>query len=300
MVQTANALASQAFDLQSLRKFEQHFIAPEIYRRHDVAVRQIDLARIISNEIVPRLLRLHTEVIPDAPAVEVLIEALAPSANDVSALAHIVLGDDLEAAATYVTVLRDRGLSVETLYVELLEPTARHLGTMWDNDECDFIDVTIGVARLQKLLAIFNETYSLPQLGTRRKVLMATAPGNQHSFGASMIERLLSAAGWHVDAEYSGNADDLIEAVRRNWFAVVGLAAGSDGQLEDLKSIIVEIRRESKNPVIGVLVGGPMFIENPELATEMGADATARNAPAAVLAAQKLFDLAAPSWRSMG
>lgn len=296
MVQTASALASQTFDLQSLRKFERHFIAPEIYRRHDVAFRQIDLARIISNEIVPRLLRLHTEVMPDAPAVDLLIEALAPSANDVSALAHIVLGDDLEAAATYVMVLRDRGLSVETLYVELLEPTARHLGTMWDNDECDFIDVTIGVARLQKLLAIFNETYSLPQLGTRRRVLMATAPGNQHSFGASMIERLLSAAGWHVDAEYTGNADDLIEAVSRNWFAVIGLTAGSDGQLETLKSIIVQIRKESKNPVIGVLVGGPMFIENPELATVMGADATARNAPAAVLAAQKLFDLAAPSW----
>ena len=146
------------------------------------------------------------------------------------------------------------------------------------------------------MLAIFNETYSLPQLGTRRKVLMATAPGNQHSFGALMIERLLSAAGWHVDAEYTGNADDLIEAVRHNWFAVVGLTAGSDGQLETLKSIIVQIRKESKNPVIGVLVGGPMFIENPELATIMGADATARNAPAAVLAAQKLYDLAAPSW----
>ena len=300
MVQTASAFASQAFDLSSLHKYEHHFISPEIYRRHDVAVRQVDLARIISNEIVPRLLRIHTEVIPDAPAVEVLIEALAPSANDVSALAHIILGDDLEAAATYVTVLRDRGLSVETLYVELLEPTARHLGTMWDNDDCDFIDVTIGVARLQKLLAIFNETYSIPQMGTRRKVLMATVPGNQHSFGASMIERLLSAAGWHVDAEYSGSADDLIEAVRRDWFAVIGLTAGSDGQLEALKSVIVEIRKESRNPVIGVLVGGPMFIEKPELATIMGADATARNAPAAVLAAQKLFDLAAPSWGSIG
>jgi methanogenic corrinoid protein MtbC1 len=241
-------------------------------------------------------MRLHTEVVADAPPVEVLIDALRPSSADVDALAHIVLGDDLEAAATYVTIMRDRGLSMETLYIELLEPTARHLGEMWDNDECDFIDVTIGVGRLQKLLAIFNETYTLPELGTRRRVLMATTPGNQHSFGASMIERLLSAAGWQVDAEYSGVADDIINVVSRNWFAVIGLTAGSDRQLEALKSIIVEIRKESQNEAIGIMVGGPMFIENPEMASAMGADATAPNAPTAVLAAQKLFDLAVPNW----
>lgn len=293
----ANVPASTAVDRQVLQRFETHFISPEIYRRHDVGVRQYDIARFVSNEVVPRLLRLHTEIVPDAPPVNELIEALRPSSTEIDALAHIVLGDDLEAAATYVTIMRDRGLSMETLYVELLEPTARHLGEMWDRDECDFIDVTIGVGRLQKLLAIFNDTYTIPELGTRRRVLMATAPGNQHSFGASMIEKLLSAAGWQVDIEYSGNVAELVEAVRRSWFAVVGLTAGSDAQLEALKSVIVEIRKNSQNPQIGVLVGGPMFTQNPALALTVGADDTAPNAPTAVLAAQKLFDLAVPSWR---
>lgn len=298
MVQLVSALAPQALDLHNLHRFEKHFIAPDIFKQHDVTARRIDLVRIVSNEIIPRLLRLHTEVVPDAPPVEVVIKALLPSGADIDALAHIVLGDDLEAAATYVTVMRDRGLSMETLYIELLEPTARHLGKMWDNDECDFVDVTIGVGRLQNLLAIFNETYALPQLATRRKVLMATTPGNQHSFGASMVERLLSAAGWQVDAEYSGEAGEIISAVRRNWFAVIGLTAGSDRQLEALESVIVQVRRESQNTAIGVLVGGPMFTENPALATEVGADATAPNAAAAVLAAQKLFDLAVRDWDS--
>ncbi|WP_373476089.1 B12-binding domain-containing protein [Sphingorhabdus sp.] len=297
MGQMGNALHLQVVDRHTLQHFEKHFISPEISRRHDIAIRQSDLARFVSNEIVPRLMRLHTEVVPDAPPVESLIDALRPSSAEIDALAHIVLGDDLEAAATYVTIMRDRGLSMETLYIELLEPTARHLGEMWDNDECDFIDVTIGVGRLQKLLAIFNETYALPELGTRRRVLMATTPGNQHSFGASMIERLLSAAGWQVDAEYSGNADDIVNAVSHHWFAVIGLTAGSDRQLEALKSIIVEIRKESQNEAIGIMVGGPMFTENPAMASAMGADATAPNAPTAVLAAQKLFDLAVPNWR---
>lgn len=125
-----NVQASQVVDRETLHHFGQYFISPEIHKRHDIAVGQFDLARIISNEIVPRLLRIHTEAIPHAPPVDVLIDALRPSSTDIDALAHIVLGDDLEAAATYVTLKRDCGLSMETLYVELLEPTARHLGEM--------------------------------------------------------------------------------------------------------------------------------------------------------------------------
>jgi len=292
MGQMLGALGPQALDRHALRGFEKYFIAPEIQERYDVRVRQVDLARIISNEIVPRLLYLHTEVVPEAPPVDVLIDALRPSSTDIDALAHIVLGDDIEAAATYITVMRERGLSMETLYVELLEPTARHLGKMWDNDVCDFIDVTIGVARLQSLLAIFNETYILPELGTQRHILLATTPGNQHSFGIAMIERLLLAAGWQVETELAGSEADIIDSVAFNWFAIVGLTAGSDHQLPGLQSVITHIRARSKNADIGILVGGPMFIDNPHLAKELGADAMAENAPTAVLAAQKLFDLA--------
>lgn len=298
MGQSFDVTTVQAAGSQNLRQFERYFVAPEIYRRSDVAVRQVDLARFISSEIIPRLLHLHTEVVPDAPPVDVLIKALKPDGADVDALAHIVLGDDLEAAATYIKVMRDRGLSMEALYIELLEPTARYLGQMWDNDECDFIDVTVGVGRLQTLLSIFNETYPLPKLRTKRRVLIATTPGNQHFLGASMIEKLLSAAGWRVQTEYSSNADEIRRSVRKKWFAVIGLTAGSDRQLEGLKSIIADVRKESKNDNIRVLVGGPMFTENPALAIEVGADATAPNAPAAVLAAQKLFDISAKEYRT--
>ena len=37
--------------------------------------------------------------------------------------------------------------------------------------------MTLGVARLQKLLAIFNCTHDIPALGQKRRVLLTTAPG---------------------------------------------------------------------------------------------------------------------------
>ena len=291
MGQPARAFAVPILNPRTLRRIEPHFVAPDIYRRDDIADRQSKIARIVSADIVPRLLQLHAVVVPDAPPVDVLIEALAPSNADVGDLADIVLGSDLEAAATYVLMLRDRGLAMETLFVELLEPTARYLGEMWNRDECDFIDVTLGVARLQKLLAIFNDTHVAPSLGDRRQVLMAMAPSNEHSFGVQMVEKFLLAAGWRVETELSGVGGDIVDAVRDRWFAVVGLTAGSDGQMAGLTSTIAALRLHSRNPTIGIMVGGPSFTANPAMARKVGADATAPNATAAVLVAQKLFDL---------
>lgn len=288
----AAAAAIPAIDRQSLQQLETHFIAPEIYRRDDLAVRQGRLAQLISSRVIPQLLRLHGDVLPDAPSVEVLVEALAPDSADITGLADIILGSDLEAAVSYVTVLRERGLSMDSLFIELLEPTARHLGEMWDHDECDFVDVTLGVARLQKLLAAFNNSHTEPALDSRRAVLMAMTPGDQHFFGVTMVERFLLASGWKVQTETSATMQDIANAAQGRWFAVAGLTAGSTEMMEPLAATIRLIRQTSANPRIGIMVGGPLFTANPALALEVGADETASNAPAAVLVAQKLFDVA--------
>lgn len=290
MEQRAVAVSVPTICPENMRHLERNYIAPDIYQRDDVADRQKKLARFVSSEIIPRLLMLHAEVVQDAPPA-VLVEALLPSRADIGGLAEIVLGSDLAAAVAYVAVLRDRGLSMECLFVELLEPTARFLGDMWERDQCDFIDVTLCVGRLQQLLAFYSDSHSVPALDQRRSVLMAMAPGNQHSFGVAMVARFLLAAGWKVQSELSGTEEDIAAAAHETWFAVAGLTMGSEGQIESLKSTIRRLRARSRNPAIGVMVGGPMFTADPALAREVGADATAPNAPAAVLVAQKLFNL---------
>ncbi len=292
----ATRVALPVVDRASLDRLEAHFVSPEIYRRDDLSARQAKLARLISENVIPQLLRIHSEVIPDAPEADALVEALAPSTADIASLADIILGNDLEAAVAYVMVLRERGLSMDMLFLDVLEPTARLLGEMWDADKCDFVDVTIGVARLQKLLAIFNNSHVVPALDVRRHVLMAMTPGDQHYFGVTMVERFLLAAGWKVQAELSGTADDLAEIARCNWFAVAGFTMGSEQMIDSLRATIEQVRQESRNPSIGIMVGGPLFTASPGLAMEVGADATAPNAPGAVLVAQKLFDLAAPGF----
>lgn len=100
-----------------------------------------------------------------------------------------------------MTFLRERGLPMETLFIELLQPAAQHLGEMWERDECDVVDVTLGVAQLQKLLAVFNCTHNLPRMSEKRRVLLVRPSGEQQSFGMAMVSKLLRAAGWHYLAK---------------------------------------------------------------------------------------------------
>jgi methanogenic corrinoid protein MtbC1 len=253
----------------------------------DAADRQRRLSAIIAQEIIPRLMLIHHEVLAPCPT-----EPNVPSPQEIEELALLVLGPDVQAATNYVLHLRQRGLSLDTLFVELLEPAARHLGKMWDDDRCDFMDVTLGVARLQELLAVFNDdTHEIAAFGDMRRVLMTAVPGEQHRFGLAMVEKFLRAAGWHVRSEASATLEAIGAAVHNEWFAVAGITLSCESKLDILAGTIKTIREQSCNKSIGIMVGGPVFNKRPDLAVRVGADATALNAPTAVLLAQKLFNL---------
>ncbi len=264
------------------------FVTAEIASRADVADRQSRLAEVVAQAIIPRLMLIHNEVLapplPDVPS---------PTDDEIAQLARLVLGPDIHAAANYMMEVKQRGLSLEVLFVELLEPAARYLGKMWDDDRCDFIDVTLGVARLQELLAIFNETHGLPALSEKRRVLLMTTAGEQHRFGIAMVEKFLRAAGWQVRSETGITPESLATLVRSEWFAVAGITLSRESELDVLAGAIKAVREYSCNPSIGIMVGGPAFIEHPEFVARSGADGAAANAPTAVLLAQKLFDIGA-------
>ncbi len=215
---------------------------------------------------------------------------MRPSQREIEELASLVLGPDVQAATSYILRLKQRDLPLDTLFVELLEPAARHLGKMWDDDRCDFLDVTLGVARLQKLLAVFNDTHKMTASGDMRRVITATTAGEQHRFGLAMVEKFLRSAGWHVRSE-TGSTLEVAAAVQSEWFAVAGITLSCESRLDALAEMIKTIRERSCNKSIGVMVGGSIFNKNPELAKRVGADAPALNAPAAVTLAQKLYDL---------
>lgn len=258
------------------------FTAMEYREIRDAANRRARLADIVSAEIIPRLLALHAAVQP----------AEHPTVAQIAELARLVLSPDGREAAAYVASLRDQGLSVDMLFAELLEPAAQLLGELWERDEVDFVDVTLGVGRLQALLAVFNCTHELAASNERRSVLMLTVPGEQHSFGITMVERFLEAGGWRVTAERELSTAQLAALVAHQRFAVAGIALSDQCNLDKVASMITTIRERTCHKGIGVMVGGPAFATDPQLSAAVGADGTASSATTAVVLAQKLLDAA--------
>ncbi len=77
---------------------------------------------------------------------------------------------------------------------------------------------------------------------------------------------------------------------RGEWFDVLGISVGVETRLDWLKSGISAVRQSSRNKGIGVMVGGPVFVEFPGRAAEVGADATAGDGRQAPSIAEQLLD----------
>jgi MerR family transcriptional regulator, light-induced transcriptional regulator len=247
------------------------------------------LYRTVETEIIPRLMLLHRKA-ADADAQSPVQKAgPALDASHVEAFTdHILDGHD--PALAFVKALVARGVRLDALCLDLLAPSARRLGELWNADLCDFTDVTIGLGRLQALLR--GLTASMPALRQApdpgHSVLFAPVPGEQHTFGLTMVCDFFRTAGWSVWSNAPGDADALLDIIRTHHFDVVGFAIGSDRSIEALASIIRSVRQLSKNRSVRLLVGGPVLVDRPQVAALVGADATAPDARQAILAAQTL------------
>ncbi len=252
------------------------------------------LARLISTiegEIVPRLVltrRLSKPADSSASA-----EPRQPERTDVAELVRLLLHHDVAVATAFVETVRQRGATLEMICLDLLAPAAREFGTLWDEDECDFMQVTVGLCRLHQLLRYMSPEFANFDLDeaqkSDRRVLLATCPGEQHTFGVALVAQFLRRAGWDVWHEFLSTRAEIIEVCSQHWFTVVGLSVATDMHIDDLTDTIRMIRASSRNRAVGIMVGGPLLVERPDMATIVGADATAADGPQAVLRAEHLF-----------
>ena len=248
------------------------------------------LVKTLDAEVIPRLVEAHRAT----PMSEMLPAACLcppPTAADVEAFVQLVLRREDLPISQCIDALREQGMSIEVLFLDLLAPAASHLGFMWTEDLCDFTDVTIALGRLQHLLQelspLFGTEVEFP--ANARRALLVPAPGEQHTFGLSMVAEFFMHAGWEVAGGQGAYRDEAIDMVRREWFDVIGFSVGSDARLDWLTTCIASVRQMSRNREIGVLVGGPIFTLNPEFVAMVGADATSKDGKQAPVAAEALI-----------
>jgi len=214
-----------------------------------------------------------------------------PSQKEIVMFADLCITQDPKVSQSFVDQFLDRGLSKKDIYLELLAPTARFLGSLWDDDCLDFSQVNLGLVRLH---AIANEITrsnqdSLFVKAKVNKVLLACAPGSLHMLGTTIVADFFRHEDWQVVVSIPSSANELVQTVSNEWFDVIGLSISIEHQLTNLAELIDQFKSLSMNPKMAVLLGGPIFSVKELRANDYGADGICLNAKHAVSLASSLL-----------
>jgi methanogenic corrinoid protein MtbC1 len=263
-----------------------------------VFVPNSEMSRMLEREVVPRLVRAEPGVLESRASSA--RNATAISRADLELFLREVRGESEDAAVAVANALLERGVPTEAIYLDLLAPTANALGDMWSADTCDFVEVTVALGRLQRVLRQLSRVFiAAPTPGNDSvgRVLLSCIPGEQHTLGLFMVAEFMIRDGWGVSVGPPLTEADLLDLLRHEWFDVVGFSVTCDSRLSHLQREIRKVRACSRNSGIGIIVGGRVFNDHPELVRRIGADACAADAKAAPETARELIARARVSYQ---
>lgn len=207
-----------------------------------------------------------------------------------------------EDAEECVWRLLRRGMTAEEVCLEVLSSAARRLGSLWNDDRVTFVDVTLAVTRFQNITHRLGPHFSnAREPGSMGRVLVGAVPGEQHTFGLSMVAEFLRRDGWDVVlADSSRDAAAFVAPLSDTWFDVVAISAAHDRSERGLARLLSRIRRRGRNHRVSAIIGGPLVLDRDDLVERGGADGWAGDAKAAVALARSLMQDAPSARRGSG
>lgn len=195
----------------------------------------------------------------------------------VAELVRLALDADDIRLNAFIAALAEEGWTSTAIVSLLIEPAACALGDAWLADECCEIDLTIGLSMLQMAGHAVRYSQTADTIrNSRYSVLLATAPGEPHMLGTSMLADQFTDAGWRVDMTFPDSAEALTNQVRAQHPDAldIGLsdALGREASIERLRTTIARSRIAVAGEPIVISVGGRLFAEALATAQSVGAD----------------------------
>ncbi len=249
----------------------------------------LSYARLLETEIIPRLLLECKESLRPSLSGPARPESKDEGGEtpDFERLTSLLLLGENDAVSQFLDARLRAGEAIEALLADVLAPAARRLGALWEADECDFVDVTVGLHRLQAAIRglVGNDDSNASEAVSGRALLLP-APGETHRLGLDIAQTSFRSAGWIVRR---CDPAELEFVVRGEWFDLVGFSVSCYRFLDGLRDAVVRARRASANPAILVLAGGAIIGAEPSLVRTTGADFGASNAEEAIVLTRNLL-----------
>lgn len=227
---------------------------------------QAPLQRALQQVVIPDLLRRRqAQVGPSGSLDPAALKRLAQS----SLLSVHAIESDLESMLA-------GGWRMDDLYLQAVAEIARLLGQWWIEDHIDFANLTLATGRLQQLLREWEPRFmrsAQPLEGLQgQQALLLNPFESHHSLGLMMLQAFFRRDGWTVPSTWGMNDQDLLHTVRDHSVALVGLSISTDRHLMAIRRLVASLRQHSRHPHLQIMLGGPLVMAHPDMASHLGAD----------------------------
>lgn len=218
-----------------------------------------------------------------------------PLTDHIRETARFALDGDDGRLNALIASLVSQGWVADALVTHLLEPTARALGDAWLADDCGEIDLTIALSMLQLAGHAVHSTPTADSIRTSRySILLATAPGEPHMLGSTLLGDMFTNAGWDVDMAFPESGEALARQLRAQHPDAVDIAL-SDAlprhhALATLRETIEKSRAAAPDEMMVVSVGGRLFAEAAATAKSVGADHARTSAAGTAVHLRRLIE----------
>jgi methanogenic corrinoid protein MtbC1 len=207
-----------------------------------------------------------------------------PDTSDIySTYLHAIREGDRRRAFQVIDDARGAGVDLSTIYVEVFQPALREIGCLWQQNVISVADEHLATAITQAAMARAYESAFTWRTALGRTLIAACVDTERHEVGLRMLCDLLDLEGWHTT--YLGAAvpvESLITMMQRRKPDVIALSAALAPHVPRIRTMIEAIDKALGAARPMIIVGGRPFLDDPSLATRVGADFTAQNAVDAV------------------
>jgi methanogenic corrinoid protein MtbC1 len=176
--------------------------------------------------------------------------------------------------------------------VLFLETIARILGKEWTRDDCDFIDVTIGTARLQELATSLSLDLQEKQRANHGPNALILSPhGEQHTLMPRLIGLLFESLGW-ATLVLEPQATKTAALARALEDADIACIGWSNVRLAtEFKSLVRDVRHLRKEARLPLVVGGAAALDSIDFLVSLGIDCICDSVYSAVKICESYYEL---------
>jgi len=198
-----------------------------------------------------------------------------------------ILTGNRDAAVDLTRRALEGSVDPQSLIDDAMIPAMDEVGRRFEEEEYFVPELLLAARAMKSALELISPL--LGEKGASRKgcVVIGTVQGDLHDIGKNLVSAMLEGAGFDVvDLGSDVSPAKFVMAIEEEGAQLVGLSALLTVTMPAMKSTIGAIEAAGLRDRVKVLVGGaPLSADH---AREIGADAYASNATAAVRAAHQL------------